>query len=186
MKVRTVIWEKLDTLGLDSCRVVENPEGWKIEGTAVFSQGGKVTSLSYDIICDTDWSSRAAFVRGWIGSRNIHINLTRTPASGWTSNGQQLVHMQGFLDIDLGFTPASNTNVIHRLDLQIGQGVETTAIWLDPTDWTIKPLMQFYRKLSSNNYHYASPIHDYEAELEVDNFGMVINYPNLWKAMSAD
>jgi hypothetical protein len=59
----------------------------------------------------------------------------------------------GLLDVDLGFTPASNTNAIRRLDLGIGETTETIAVWLDTADWTVKPLTQSYERLSPpNNY----------------------------------
>jgi uncharacterized protein len=186
VKARSAIWQRLDIPGMDSCRVLANPEGWKIEGTAIFAERGQTAALSYDIECDHDWSTRAAHVRGSVGGRDILVELQRTPGRGWTNNDQPLEKVAGLLDVDLGFTPASNTNALRRLDLQIGQEVETTAVWLDTTDWTVKPLTQFYMRLSSNVYKYRSPIHDYEAELEVDNIGIVINYPNLWKALPPD
>jgi hypothetical protein len=32
-----------------------------------------------------------------------------------------------------------------RLDLHSKQAVETTALWLDTSDWKLKPLRQIYR-----------------------------------------
>ena len=86
------------------------------------------------------------------------------------------------LDVDLGFTPASNTNAIRRLDLRIGASAETTALWLDTDDWTLKPLHQIYTRTGPNRYDYASPQHDYRATLVTDDFGAVLTYPALWQA----
>lgn len=83
-------------------------------------------------------------------------------------------------DIDLGFTPATNTNALRRMELKVGQAARTTALWLDTEDWSLKPLTQTYERLSETVYRYRSPRHAYEAELSVDPFGIVLDYPGLW------
>jgi uncharacterized protein len=178
---RSAVWQRLDIRGMDSCRVFADEEGWTVEGAAAFVEKGQPAHLAYGICCDQDWTSHRAQVRGWVGARNIDVALQQTPASTWTNHGQPLAEMAGLLDVDLGFTPASNTNAIRRLNLSVGQEIETTALLLDTDDWTVRRLRQVYRRLSSNTYRYASPMHGYEAVLDVDDFGMVINYPDLWK-----
>ena len=99
-------------------------------------------------------------------------------------DGAEIENVGGLLDVDLGFTPATNTNAIRRLGLAIGEEVETTAVWLDTEDWGFKPLKQVYRRLSKTEFAYASPSHDYAAILITDDFGIVRSYPQLWAAVS--
>ena len=72
-------------------------------------------------------------------------------------------------DIDLGFTPASNTNAIRRLNLSRDEAADTIAVWLDTGDWTVKSLRQSYRRGNGDTFDYISPQHDYRATLIVDD-----------------
>ena len=61
--------------------------------------------------------------------------------------------------------------------------METTALWLDTGDWTVKPLRQIYHRLTVDRYAYVSPDHEDQTELLIDSFGIVTEYPTLWRAV---
>jgi hypothetical protein len=183
MEYPSVLWKRLDTSGTDACRFVSRDEGWAIEGQANFVHEGAVACLSYSLLCAPDWTSRLAVVNGWVGHRPLSLVIERSDAAGWQLNGQAVPGSEALLDVDLGFTPASNTNAIRRLGLGIGDRTETTALWLDSEDWTLKPLVQSYHRTSATTFAYASPIHGYQAELETDGFGVIRSYPDLWVAV---
>ena len=186
MESLQVLWNRLDQEGMDACRIRAADEGWAIEGTAVFGDDeNPVVNLSYRLLCESDWRTRGADVHGWIGNRDWCLQITRRPDGIWMANDHPIDLTGGLLDVDLGFTPASNTNAIRRLDLGIGEKVETIAVWLDMADWTMKPLTQTYERLSLTVYAYESLQHGYKAELQVNTFGIVLDYPGLWKAERA-
>lgn len=176
-----VLWRRLDTRGIDACRIRPAEAGWAIEGGATFVENGAIASLSYQLLCDPAWKTRSADVHGWIDGRDWRLRVQRG-AEGWVMDGSVLAVGAGLLDVDLGFTPASNTNAIRRLALGVGEKAETTALWLDTSDWTLKPLLQTYERVSSTKFAYASPQHGYEAALQVNAFGIVLEYPGLWRA----
>jgi uncharacterized protein len=181
---RTVLLRRLDADGMDVCFLDSFSDGYAISGTAVFHADGGPTKLDYRVSCDKDWRSRSTKVRGWIGTDVRSWEVVQSSKGSWTVNGQRTALLDGLMDVDLGFTPATNTNVLNRLRLQIGAAVETTAVWLDPDDWSFKPLTQTYRRLSDTAYAYTSPVHDYTAELVVDHAGLIQSYPGLWRAVS--
>lgn len=182
---RAVIWKRLDVPGMDACQFRSVPEGWEISGTAIFVSDGCPAKLAYEVACRNDWSTRSARVSGWIGKRSISLNLERPDAGDWRINGVAK-HGAALADVDLGFTPATNTNAIRRLELPVGLEVETTALWLDTSDWELKPLRQTYQRKSNRILAYASPLHGYEADIEIDAFGVVVNYPGLWEAVRSE
>lgn len=179
-----VLWKRLDRAGADACRVRRIETGWVIEGAATFFEGDMVASLSYQLLCNAAWETRSADVHGWIDGQDWRLQVQRRP-DGWVMDGSALGFGEGLLDIDLGFTPASNTNAIRRLALDIGDRIETTALWLDTDDWTLKPLLQTYERISPTSIAYTSPEHGYKATLQVNAFGIVLEYPGLWKAEHA-
>lgn len=177
---RAVIWKRLDVPGMDACQFQSASDGWVISGTAIFINDGSAAKLTYEVTCLSDWSTRTASVSGWIGKKNISFTLERPDAADWHLNGTSMKGLSALADIDLGFTPATNTNAIRRLNLQEGQEIETTALWLDTSDWMLKPLRQVYRRKSDKVLEYASPQHHYLADITIDPFGVIMDYPGLW------
>jgi uncharacterized protein len=180
----TVLWRRLDVDGMDACCIDLSDKGYIILGTALFLAESGPAKMDYQVICDADWSSRSARIRGWVGAEIKSFVVLRSTNDIWTVNGKRIDTLDGLLDVDLGFTPATNANAIKRLGIEIGSIVETTAVWLDVGDWSFKPLLQIYQRCSETSFVYNSPSHDYNAELQVDDFGAIRSYPQLWEAIS--
>jgi uncharacterized protein len=178
---RTALWKRLDVDGMDACIVDRLGDGFSISGTAVFLTNGDPAKLDYVVTCDRQWFSTSAMVTGWVGNQVRSREMVKSSQGGWLVNVQTVAGLGGLHDVDLGFTPATNMNALNRLRLEIGATAQTTALWLDPDDWAVKPLIQIYHRLSETNYAYASPMHDYSAQLVVDNVGLIRSYPGLWK-----
>jgi uncharacterized protein len=178
---RAALWKRLDVDGMDACTVDRFGDGFSISGTAVFLTNSDPAKLDYVVTCDRHWFSTSAIVTGWIGNQVRSCKMVKSSQGAWLVNGQVVAAFDGLQDVDLGFTPATNMNVLNRLRLEIGATTRTTAVWLDFEDWVVKPLLQIYRRVSNTAYAYASPIHNYTGELVVDGAGMVRSYPGLWK-----
>ena len=179
----TVLWRRIDVEGMDGCTFDLSGDGYVISGTAIYLDGIEPAKFDYTVACNADWSSQSASVSGWLGQHRKEFTLSRGPNDVWTIDGEVKNGLSGLVDIDLGFTPATNTNAIRRLGLAVGEDVETTAVWLDTESWCFKPLRQVYRRLSDTEIAYCSPAHDYAATLVTDGFGIVRRYPHLWAAL---
>jgi hypothetical protein len=108
-------------------------------------------------------------------------------SDGWTVRGLPVKgSVAGLGDVDLGFTPATNTNAIRRLNLDVGQEGETTALWLGADNWSVKPRRQIYRRLDADRYENVSPDNDYRVILAVNDVGLVTDYPDLWVAQTGE
>lgn len=182
--IRTVLWRRIDVEGMDACAFGMHGDGYMVSGTALYQHGNEPAKLDYRVCCNADWSSQSAWVGGWIGSVAKEFSVSRDHAGAWSIDGEDISEVSGLLDIDLGFTPATNTNAIKRVGLAIGEEVETTAVWLDTEEWRFKPLRQVYRRLSETEYAYCSPSHNYSANLVTDAFGIIRQYPQLWAELS--
>jgi uncharacterized protein len=176
---RIVLWRRLDVPGHDACRIVRAGMGWTIEGMAVFMERGVPASLSYRIVCDQGWVTRHGRLSGWAGRATIDLAIARDPDGRWSLNGIPLPELDGLADLDLGFTPATNTNAIRRMRLAEGEHSQIIAAWLDPSDWKLKSLEQTYERVERHIYDYRSPRHDFRARLRMDEFGVVVDYPGL-------
>lgn len=93
--------------------------------------------------------------------------------------------LRGLVDVDLGFTPATNTLSLRRLAPAIGSSVDVTALWVRFPELTIEPLPQRYTRLSETRYRYESASGAFVAELEVDDLGLVVVYEGGWRRIAA-
>jgi hypothetical protein len=137
--------------------------------------------LRYHLECDSQWRSRRGLVAGWIGSRAIGLRIERDPLDGWSLDGRRLDGLATCLDLDFGFTPATNLTQLRRADLEIGQGADVEVAWLDLDAGRLELLAQGFERLSREDYLYEAPRLGYSAWLEVHPQGFVRRYPGLWE-----
>ena len=177
-----MFWRRLDVPGHDACRLDETASEWKMEGTAVFRDQSRPAMLAYVVEGDAGWRAREARVRGWIGEQPFGVVISRRGAS-WHLDGVPVLGLDGCVDVDLGFTPATNLIPIRRLALKVGQAADVPAAWLDVATGTLKLLAQRYERRSETAYWYQAPMFSYAAELDVGPDGFVRRYPGLWESV---
>src|SRR5947209_17719639 len=78
------------------------------------------------------------------------------------------------LDVDLNFSPSTNTLPIRRLDLAIGEEAEVRAAWLRFPSFELEPLVQRYEHLDEQTCRYESGSDS--AEVRVNGDGLVTAY----------
>lgn len=174
-----ILWRRLDLPGHDCCRIWDQDGRRGLDGVAVWMDSAGPAHLAYLVACDDAWITRSVRVQGRVGGRELTLSIHRGETGIWNISGEALPDLHGLQDIDLGFTPATNTLPIRRLRQQGQTEADLAAVWLDPSDWTLKRLPQRYRKTKAG-WDYASPLHKFQAELRVDSDGFVTNYPALW------
>ena len=115
----TAFWRRIDTPGHDACLIKRVRSNWVLSGSAAYLEDQIVTGVSYHIICDPDWLTLSAQVSGWSGGRDLKLDITRDINGNWIINGENIESVAGCTDVDLGFTPATNTCAIRRLNLKV-------------------------------------------------------------------
>jgi hypothetical protein len=182
LSVNTAVmrWQRLD-----ECQLERGAEGWCLRGIANFELEGEPAELAYDVACDASYCSRRAHVHGSIGRRQVDFVIEHHDA-GWYLNGKLLPALTHCIDVDIGFTPATNLLPIRRLVLREGEAAEVDAAWLDVSRDTLERLPQRYQRQGKDTYRYESPSHGYVAMLTVDDADFVVDYPGLWRATRGD
>ena len=180
----TILWHRLDSPGHDAGRLEPTTDGWRLDGTAVFRHAGAPACLAYRLTCDAAWRTREGAVRGWMGTRPIDVLVTRTAGGVWTLNGMPVEHLGDCVDLDFGFTPATNLCQLRRIALPIGGRAAVPVAWLDVSAGTLDVLHQTYERRTAETYGYEAPRFAYAALLAVDPSGFVRSYPRLWEAES--
>jgi uncharacterized protein len=105
-------------------------------------------------------------------------------AFNWSLNGVEQPQVTGCIDLDLNFSPVTNTLPIRRLNLAVGQVAEVKAAWMRFPSFRLEPLEQIYRRMIGSTYHYESAGGSFTADLTVDEVGLVTHYPGQWTRSS--
>ena len=173
-------WRRLDIPGTDSCELRPLADGWCVEGVAQYGTGPDLARLGYMVEASRDWVTRRARVSGIAGPATIALDIERRSDGTWRINGDSAPELAGLLDVDLGFTPATNLFPLRRLALAPGEVADAAAAWLDDSTWTFARLPQRYERRDALSYWYQSPTTGYEGTLVVNAEGFVQVYPGLW------
>jgi hypothetical protein len=178
----TILWRRLDTPGHDACRLDGNEAGWRLDGTAVFHDSGAPAVLDYSLVCDLAWRTQRGDVHGWLGERSVELVIERTAEGVWTLNDAVVPGLERCVDLDFGFTPATNLPQLRRAALALGQSADVPAAWLDVSAGALVELPQRYERRTRTTYWYEAPSVGYADLLEVGPTGFIRLYPGLWEA----
>lgn len=193
--VLSALWRRLDAPGHDTCRLLRLRDGgpavagWQLEGCAVFRhEDGRPAQLQYRVHCDEGWHAQRGTVRGWVGETAIDLVIARHADGAWTLDGSVVAGLDHCVDLDLGFTPATNLFQLRRLGLAVGAAADAPAAWIDLADTAAQrraqlgELGQRYERRSEDTYWYTAQRFSYAALLTVTADGFVRSYPGLWEA----
>jgi hypothetical protein len=178
-------WRKVDHPGHDSCRLFRLANGWRLSGAAVFWDEGRPCHFHYEVSADAAWRARSAKVSGFFGKKAVDLRIRSAGPGRWEVNGVSKASVRSCVDIDLGFTPATNLIALRRLSLKVGQCAEAPAAYLQFPEMRLVVLLQTYRRIGRTEYDYEAPAVGYSRTLQVLPSGVVIRYPGLFERVAS-
>lgn len=174
-------WRRLDAPGRDVCHLEQNDIGWRLEGTAEFAHEAGPALISYAVQCDMRWQTVSGEVSGSVGERKVEALIGRN-GKDWTLNGAVVPGLEHLVDLDFGFTPATNLQQLRRVSIVADEAMYLPVVWYDIDECTLTQLPQMYERRSLRTFWYQSPTVGYEALLELEPNGFIRRYPGLWEA----
>jgi len=184
--ISTGFWRWLQGAGLERFELMRASDAWIFRGTILAQVAEGAFEARYELVCDKTFLTRRAqiHVRGPAGERTLAISAEN---GRWHANGSETASVRGALDIDLGWSPSTNTLPIRRIGLQVGRSSgEFTAAWVRFPGLTLEPLSQEYVRLSQRLYRYSSRGGAFTAQLHVDDQGLVVDYQGFWQRVRAE
>ena len=180
-------WRRTDVPGHEEARVERTRDGWRLTGALEVEEDGVAASLRYTIDCDERWRTRTALIEGTASGSPLRVALTTDGVGAWSRDGESLPALAGALDVDLGFTPATNTLPIRRLALAVGETRPVRSAWLRFPELRLEALEQTYTREAERVFRYRAMVdgEPFVARLDTDAFGRVLLYEGLWEAESA-
>lgn len=181
---RSILWRRLDPEGHEFFHLLSDSSRWRLAGTAVFSFEGMPCRLDYEIFCDAEWRTRFAKVAGWAGNESVRHEVSVDPSGRWSLDGTERPDLDGCVDIDLEFSPCTNTLPIRRLRLAVGESAPVRTAWLRFPGLGLELFEQAYTRLAESRYRFESGDGEFVRELEVNADGIVLDYPDFWTSVA--
>ena len=103
-------------------------------------------------------------------------------AAGYTME-RTCRNSNGCIDIDLNFSPSTNTLPIRRLRLALGASARVRAAWLRFPDFTLHVAEQSYTRIAIDRYEYRHG--EFRSEILVDSIGLVRDGPPVWERLTS-
>jgi uncharacterized protein len=175
-------WRRLDVPGTDRATLTTTDTGYLLLGHAQFQDANGEADLHYSVQISPTWRTERAHLEGMGPSGPLAFEIVVNPGGSWTLNGTPFPSLQGCIDVDLNFTPATNMLSIRRLALPPGEGAEVVAAWLEFPEPRLEPLRQLYHHLGDGRYNYHCPEIPFAAVIQSNAEGFVTSYPPLWGA----
>jgi hypothetical protein len=176
---RFAIWRRLDMPGHDAALLSDTDDGHVLQGTAVFRSAEGAACLNYAVEVDHDWRARHGRVRGFLADRRIDHSISRE-TDGWYLDGKPVPGLGHLVDLDYGFTPATNILQLQRVRADSRETFDLPAAWFDIDARLLTELPQTYQHKGERTWRYAAPSVPYKADLEMSENGFVKRYPQLW------
>jgi uncharacterized protein len=179
--IRTGFWQWLQGTGLERFQLLRAADQWILRGTILTLSEHDPAEARYEIVCNDSWHTGSAEIslQSKDNDRTLRI---RTDNGRWYENDRLNESVSGCIDIDLGWSPSTNTLPIRRLQLAMGESSGlVTAAWVRFPELTLQPLAQEYLRLSVQQYRYSSRGGTFMAGISVDEDGLVLYYEGLWE-----
>jgi hypothetical protein len=185
MATSVILWQRLDEPGSEWCWVRPHGGGRLIEGVALVALEAVPWRVDYTIEIDELGRTRRASIRAAGGedpARARTLELEANGAGTWRRNDAVIIDAPDCLDIDLGFSPVTNSLPIWRLGLEPGKRAEIRVAWVLFPSLEVVEGRQTYERLDEATWRYRSA--GFEADLTVGEDGLVDDYAGYWRAIA--
>lgn len=171
------VWQCQSLGSTEHFGLSETENGYLLRGVSTLSLEDVPVEIRYQVDVDRSWRTRAVKIdiSSPGGTRTTEIEVED---GVWTVDGKIAGDLNGCVDVDLGWTPATNTLPIRRIGLDIGETAMTQAAWLRFPELTWERAEQTYTRLDESLWRYQSGTADHEISVTPD--GLVCRYGDVF------
>lgn len=180
-----VLWMPYAEPGLEHLHLQQSERGSIVDSVVIGVQRKIPFRIGYMLLIDHAWRVRECSLY-LFGKEKQEIKLRADGEGHWTdAAGQPLPEFDGCIDVDIAITPFTNTLPIRRLALSSGQSANLRVVYIAAPDMQVRVMEQRYTCLDAHadggHYRYESLASGFTRDLPVDDQGLVLDYPDIWK-----
>ncbi|MDO8361503.1 MAG: putative glycolipid-binding domain-containing protein [Actinomycetota bacterium] len=158
---------------------------WENEGFTVSGQVGDAADrehIQYVLRLSASWQVRQFLLFRDLDEPDLWL---ATDGSGrWGEmNGAHRTELDGCYDIHLDCTPFTHTLPIRRLPLLEGHTAELPVVHVNPDTLEVSVAAHRYTRTAAHAWRFESLADGLTAEIEVDQYGVVRDYPERFRRL---
>ena len=176
-----LFWRRTDVTGLERLVLTVSPSEVVAESTVLCLEDGGFR-LEHRWRLTPEWRARSLEVERWGAGEHRRLVLERS-GDGWLVDGEPRADLDGAEEPDLSITPFCNTFPIRRTPTAVGASLTLDTCYVDAAAMTVERSRQRYDRLGPNRVRYVDlgVAAGFEAELDVDDDGLVLRYEHLFE-----
>jgi hypothetical protein len=152
---------------------------WENEGWTVSGQVGR-ERVQYVLRLSAMWQVRQFLLFRDLDEPDLWL-ATDGHGRWGEMNGAHRTELDGCYDVDLACTPFTNTLPIRRLPLHVGHTADVRVVYVDPDTLEVRADAQRYTRKGERSWRFEQQTTGFAADLEVDEYGLVLDYPGLFR-----
>lgn len=178
--MRVVRWQALTGHGLEHLVMEWGRDGVRVDSVVIGQHFGALYGLQYRIECTPHWLVEHVSLQLTGGSS---LSLRRDRAGHWHDDrGHTLPELDGCIDVDISATPFTHTLPLQRLKLADHAPHVVRIAHISVPDLELRAVEYAYTCVQPGSAYTCRGIfRDLDVPLNVDEDGIVLDYPPLFK-----
>ena len=179
-----LFWRRTDVTGLERLALTISADAVLAEATVICLEDGGFR-LDHHWRLTPDWRALSLDVERWGPAGRTRLHLERT-VGGWSVDGVRRADLDGAEEPDLSVTPFCNTFPIRRTPAGAGESLTLDTCLVDGAAMTVARSRQKYDRLGPDRLRYVDLglSVGFEADLQVDDQGLVLRYQHLFERVA--
>lgn len=179
------MWISCDERVFEHLRLTGDGHAISADGLIIHLGTNESFRLGYTIGCDSLWQVRTVRMQNLDQPAQL-LTLESDGKGNWTNaRGAVIPSLRGCLDVDIYYSPFTNTLAIRRLTLKPNESAESDVAFINVPDMKVSAVRQRYTFLrptpNGGLYRYEGLTSRFTTELPVDSDGLVIEYPKFFR-----
>jgi uncharacterized protein len=137
----SAVWKRLDRPGRDAALLQARAGGWLLRGAVAFDHELGPAAVAYEVQVNARLETTRGVLSGFLGEATVRHEILRDKR-GWRLDGVEVDGMERLVDLDYGFTPATNVLQLMRMSLPPGETAELPVAWFDLDSMALTELPQ--------------------------------------------
>jgi uncharacterized protein len=182
---RLLVWRGLDAWRAEAARARIEADRLGARGTQI-GVDPEPYELRYELTTGAEFVTETLTLRASGENWDRRLELVRRGDGSWTANGEPAPEVEGALDCDIANCPLTNTMpVLRDALLNGGEPRDYEMAWIAVPELTVHRSLQRYEPIERGRVRYVSRDSDFSSELEYDEAGFVLRYPQLGERLSS-
>jgi hypothetical protein len=179
-----LFWQAVHITGLEHCSLDVYNSAIRADGLVIGVENDVPFRVRYRLSIDERWHVTSVLVSDLTGA-GADVYLISNGEGAWFDKvGKPIPALDGCIDVDIAVTPFTNTLPIRRLNLAVGESRDIMIVYIQPTEaMRVARVSQRYTCVSQADgrgvYRFVQD--PFTADITVDSFGWVVEYPGLFK-----